>query len=156
MRRPLIFGVGLLVMATLGAGCASSGGRADRQAILDLSQRFFDAMERRDVELASRSVVPEGTFVNVRPVDGARSIRSFSNAQWLEELADPASEQVREWFTGTPLVLIEGDVAVLWGEYALEVDGEMSHTGIDVFTFVRTDDGWRIAGGAYSVVGQPE
>jgi hypothetical protein len=145
---------GLVVAAGL-AGCA--GGSGDHREILDLSTDFFDAMERRDVALAERLVVPEGVWVSVRPsAPGApgttgREIRSFSNADWMQGLAG-REEEVRETFTGRPFIMVEGDVAMLWGEYAFEKDGALSHTGIDVITFVRTDDGWRIAGGAYNVV----
>jgi len=130
-------------------GCASGGG--DRRAVLDATESFFRAMEERDVALGSRVVVPEGVFVSVREgEEGEREVRTMSNGEWLAGLADRESA-VRETFTGRPHVLVEGDVAMVWGEYAFEVGGARRHTGMDVFTLVRTDEGWKIAGGAYSV-----
>jgi len=107
-------------------------------------------MERRDADMASRVVIPEGVFVSVRPGSDGRDVRSFTNASWIEGLPNE-QRRVRERFTGDPLVIVEGDVAVLWGAYEFEIDDEVTHTGIDVINFIRTDEGWRISGGVYSV-----
>ncbi len=136
--------------ASILSGCG--GNSADHREVLRVTESFFDAMERRDVDLASRVLVPEGAFVSARKGPaGERTMQSFTNADWIDRLAARGSE-VREALTDKPLILIEGDVAMLWGEYTFEVDGQTSHTGIDAITFVRTDQGWKIAGGAYSVV----
>lgn len=118
------------------------------RAVLGVCNDFFSAMERRDVELARTLVVPEGVLVSVR---GEGSQRSSSNAEWLEGLPG-RKQEVREHFTGEPVVMVDGDVAVVWSRYAFEVDGKPSHTGVDAFTLVRTGGVWKIAGGVYSVV----
>ena len=43
---------------------------------------------------------------------------------------------------------------MVWLPYDLYVDGEWSHCGVDTFTLVHTEAGWRIASMAWSV-GQP-
>ena len=40
---------------------------------------------------------------------------------------------------------------MVWTPYDFHIDGRFSHSGIDVFTVVRTADGWRIASIAYTV-----
>ena len=59
---------------------------------------------------------------------------------------------MRESFDGEPTVMIDGDVAIVWAPYSFEVDGALSHTGVDVFNLLRTEDGWKVTGGVYSVV----
>lgn len=133
-------------------GCTTTAGRStDEQAVLDVVQTFFDAMETRDVSAAEGVVFPEGVFISVRPEDGDGNYRNFTNAQFLEGLAARESE-VREFLTGIPTVLVDGDVAIVWADYTFEVDGELSHTGVDAFTLLRTEEGWKLAGGAYSVI----
>ena len=100
---------------------------------------------------AAQTVVPEGVFVSVSTLDGSQQTRHFSNAEWLERLPTRKRE-VREAFDGQPTILIDGDVGIVWTAYTFEVDGEPSHIGVDAFTLIRTEEGWRIAGGAYSVV----
>ena len=35
--------------------------------------------------------------------------------------------------------------------YDFHRDGEFSHCGVDAFTLVRTESGWKISGGVYTV-----
>ncbi len=137
--------ISTILLASL-LGCASS---SDHAAIRAVSESIFDAMETRDAELAATHLIPEGAFIST--AEGESGLTSFTIAEWLAELPTQQST-IRERFTAKPFILVEGDIAVLWAEYEFEVDGELSHTGIDVFNFIRTDDGWKLAGGVYSVI----
>ena len=44
---------------------------------------------------------------------------------------------------------------MIWTPYDFHIDGRFSHSGVDVFTVVRTADGWRIASIAYTVDREP-
>jgi len=152
MIRPrLLLLVSLASLASL-CGCASAPrSNADRDAVLATVQAFFDAMHARDPEAAAATVLPDGVFVNTRTEDGKRVEKHFANGAWVEKL--PLEQTVLlEEFTETPTVLIDGDVAAVWAPYSFHIDGKPSHTGVDIFNLVRTDAGWRISGGAYSVV----
>jgi len=134
----------------LTASCASQQRTADEQACIDAVQTFFDVIATSDVDAGAALTVPDGVFVNVREQDGARSLGSFSNADWLAGMGTREGE-LFEAFDGVPTVLVDGDVAVVWTRYLFDVDGARSHTGTDAFTLVRTDEGWKIAGGVYSL-----
>jgi hypothetical protein len=117
-------------------------------------QAFFDAMRARDPEAAARIVLHDGVFVNTRIEDGKRVEKHFSNREWIEKL--PLEKTVLlEEFSGAPTVLVEGDLATVWCAYRFSIDAKRSHTGVDVFNLIRTDAGWRVSGGAYSVVHAP-
>ncbi len=148
MRATFLLG-GLLLLG----GCAATSVSDDEDAVLDTVQAFFDVIASRDPEAGARLTVPDGVFVSVRIEDGRRTLRHFSNAEWIEGMPS-RTEESREAFDGAPTVLVEGDVAVVWARYVFEVDGELSHTGVDAFNLVRTDEGWKIAGGAYTVIGR--
>lgn len=127
---------------------------SERAAVLATVQAFFDAMHARDPQAAARTVVPDGVFVNTRLEGGKRVEKHFSNREWIEKLAQEKTVLLEE-LTGTPTVEVEGDLASVWCSYRFSIDGKQSHTGVDVFNLVRTDAGWRISGGAYSVVRAP-
>lgn len=139
--------------------CATSPSREaaasvaeDRKAILAVVQAFFDTMTARDADAAERLLIPEGVFVVVA-VDRetrARTIRHFSNSEYVAKLRMGA-ELLRERMFD-PLVLVEGDIATVWTRYTFERSGAISHTGFDAFNLVRTPQGWKIAGGVYSVI----
>jgi hypothetical protein len=50
-----------------------------------------------------------------------------------------------------PKVMIHQDITVVWTRYDFHRDGKFSHCGIDAFQLVRTNYGWSIAGGTYTV-----
>lgn len=133
------------------ASCVAPSVSSEERVVLETVQAFFDVIETKDVEAGAELVILDGVFVNIRAEDGARSVRHFSNADWLVGLQAQTSE-MRESFEGSPVVLIEGDVATVWTRYSFTIDGEPSHAGIDAFNLVRTNAGWKISGGAYSVV----
>jgi hypothetical protein len=50
-----------------------------------------------------------------------------------------------------PEVRVHGPIASVWTAYDFWVDGKFSHCGVDVFDLVKTAEGWKISGGAYTV-----
>jgi hypothetical protein len=46
---------------------------------------------------------------------------------------------------------MQGRIATVWAPYDFWIDGKFSHCGVDAFDLIKTDKGWRIAGGAYTV-----
>ena len=146
MRNALIL-VGFWLLTS----CATVTGGSERQAVLGTVQGFFDFLATRDPELGAKVLLPEGVFVTVRESNGKRRVGTFTNAQSIARMRDQ-TQQMREAFVGDPLVMVEGNVAMVWARYVFEIDGQLSHTGVDVFNLVRTEAGWKICGGAYTVI----
>ncbi len=124
---------------------------ADRAAALAAVEELFAAMATRDVARAAAVTVPEGIFVVTSTTDGVRRQRVAGLKAFLDQLGSGTSK-LDERFTQTPTVLVDGDVAVVFGPYDFLIDGALSHTGVDALTLIRTDGGWRLTGGVYSHV----
>jgi len=121
----------------------------ERKTILAVVQAFFDTMAARDVEGATRTVIPEGRFHSVREMDRKQVVRTFTNQEFLDGLpAEQQSVRERMW---EPHVHIRGDIATVWTPYDFWIDGEFSHCGIDSFNLIKSGEGWKIAGGIYTV-----
>lgn len=150
-RRARLLVLTLPVLLPALTACRASHASADQREVLATVQRFFDSLESGDAAVAASAVLPDAAFANVRTEGGERRIGHFVQREFEAKRAqDPRS--LHEAFVGQPTVLIEGDVACVWTGYAFRRDGKPSHTGVDAFTLLRTQDGWRVAGGAYSVV----
>jgi hypothetical protein len=122
---------------------------SEREAVLAIVQAFFDTMAAKDVAGARRILLPDGRFHAVRQQDGAPRIRAFTGEDYLKDL--PGMKQnVRErmW---NPEVRIRGPIASVWTPYDFWTDGKFSHCGVDAFDLIKTDEGWRIAGGTYTL-----
>ena len=132
-------------------GPGEVGTSDDEREILAVVQAFFDVIASKNIEVARDLVLADGSVHSVRRSGGHRIVRALSFAQSLERLPNRET-RMREAFLGRPTVLVDGDIAVVFGRYAFDLDGERSHTGIDAFAVARTDDGWRLASALYSVV----
>lgn len=122
---------------------------ADRTAVINTVQQLFDAMAARSTEEALRLVIPEGQIVAVRDDKGVATPRPRTLQSFADGLTGQKSAILeRMW---NPDVQVHGVLATLTTRYDFHQDGKFTHCGTDVFTLLRTADGWKIAGGIYTV-----
>lgn len=139
-----LFGISLLVAAPEPTSAA-----VDRAAVLQLVQQFFDALHAKDGKALAAICTPGAQFTAGRSTKDGFAVRSrpveTDIARWAES-KDLLLE--RMW---TPTVHLDGRIAVVWTRYDFHLNGKMSHNGTDCFTLIKTDQGWKIVGAAYSV-----
>jgi hypothetical protein len=160
MRRSSV--LTLLSVATI-LSCSRTGAsdRPDRteeeRAVLMAVQRFFDTMTSKNAAGARQVLDPEGDFVSVRwNSDGGRVVRRAPNSAYLRGLeTETATYLERMWDSE---VRVHGPIAIVWTPYDFHIDGKFSHCGIDAFQLLRTETGWTVTGGTYTVerTGCPE
>ena len=122
---------------------------ADREAVLAVVQEFFDTMTAADSAGARAIMLPEGVSFGVREQADGLFLRSRSNGEYIAGLAGREERVVeRMW---DPTVLIHERLAVVWTPYDIYVDGEFLHCGVDAFTLLETEEGWKIATAAFTM-----
>ena len=136
----------ILLAAVLLAGAALPAADSERQAVIAVVQRLFDAMAVHDAAAIRAVLLPEGRFVTLRenaPAPGTATFVDFANRM------GSSTEAIRErmW---DPQVLLRGRMAVLWAPYEFQRGGKFSHCGIDTVTLVKIAEGWKIAAFAYT------
>jgi hypothetical protein len=118
----------------------------DTAAVVGAVQRLFDAMASRDTAAARALMLPGASFVSHR---GSGMPRRQSDSAFLVSLATGREKLLeRMW---APAVRIHGPLAEVWAPYDFHIDGAFSHCGVDAFTLLRTDSGWRISSIVYTV-----
>lgn len=153
----------MVALLTTGAGPAPLGASApdavalerpaDPEAeVLEVVQALFDAIGERDTELAAEVLHPEGQFYALSlPFEGVPEPRSHQ--EFIESLAEPGPdllERMRD-----PEVRVHERIATAWTPYEFYADGEFSHCGVNAFTLIRGETGWRITGIVYTVESDP-
>jgi hypothetical protein len=144
MRRVLFTLLFAIAPATGGAQSVN-----DRDEVLKIVQMFFDSMTARDVDAARKILVPEGRFfaMEMRKPNAAPS--SFTNEEYFARLQKgKAVNRERTW---NPEVRVHGSIATVWAPYDFWTDGKFSHCGVDAFDLIKTAEGWKIAGGAFTM-----
>lgn len=127
---------------------------AEKDAVLKTVQAFFDTMTAGDVEGARRILQPQGRFHAMRMRDGKPDVRSFTNEEYFAQLQ--ASKQTMRERMWHPEVRVRGLIATVWTPYDFWIDGKFSHCGVDAFDLIKTEEGWKLAGGVYTIESQCE
>jgi len=122
---------------------------ADRAAVVDIVQAFFDAMTDRNVADMRSMLTPDGIFYGYREGPEGLQIMSPTHQRYVDGLAAGESRLVERFWQ--PQILMHDRMAVVWTPYDLYVDGTFSHCGIDSFSFLKTDQGWKITGIVFSM-----
>jgi hypothetical protein len=139
----------LIAVLLTGLPARAQSPEAEKAAILKTVQAFFDTMTAKDVEGARAILQPQGRFHAMRMRDGKPDVRAFSNEEYFADLQ--ASKQLMRERIWNPEVRINGLIATMWAPYDFWIDGKLSHCGVDAFDLIKTGDGWKIAGGVYTL-----
>lgn len=118
--------------------------QTEEQAVLDAVQAFFDAMAAGDAEASRRTMLEEGQWFVPSEGPGGMQLARAPHGEYLARL-EAGDERLLErmW---DPTVLVHGPIAIVWTPYDFHLNGEFSHCGVDAFSLVKTDEGWKISG----------
>jgi hypothetical protein len=136
-----------------GTGSAPTGPAAAPSAVeaevLAAVQGFFDAMTADD-PAASRAVLMEdGQYFRVREGPEGVEAARVRNSDYLRRMGTGGDRLLeRMW---NPTVLVRRDIALVWTPYDFFLNDAFSHCGVDAFSLVRTEEGWKIASIVYTV-----
>jgi hypothetical protein len=107
---------------------------------LAAAQKLFDAMSAHDGAAARALFVPGATLASVDAA-GRASVLPF------EKFAEHIGSAKQSWLERiwNPMVLEHENIAVVWAEYDFHLGGKFSHCGLDSFSLLKTEGGWKIA-----------
>ena len=121
----------------------------EEAAVLAPINALFAGLARRDgAAMASTLHGDGGITVAVDRPDGTKGIRQQKFADWTAGIK-PGPERYEERMP-SPAIEIDGDIAMVWGDYVFLLDGKLSHCGVDHFSLVRVDGQWKISGLAWT------
>jgi hypothetical protein len=64
-------------------------------------------------------------------------------AQFMRAVSRPEQPALDEPIRN-PVVQVDGDLASVWAEYQVRIDGKVSHCGFDAFHLARLGGQWKI------------
>lgn len=162
---PGLTGLVLLVAACSGAPPSEEGPSSEEEGrtpgpeatltaeagrVAELTQALLAALSAADTASLARLLVPGAAIHSVRETETGPSLRTVSREEFLLSLGGEGQELLeRMW---DPVVFVDGAVAVVWTPYDFHLDGEFSHCGTDVFSFLKGPEGWQVASITYNVV----
>jgi hypothetical protein len=139
----------LLALLFCGPLLVTSAFANEEAAVVEVVKVFFEAMTAKDVERSSTLMTADGILYGYRETAEGLQIVRPTHASYLEGLANRENELIERFWD--PKVLLHDRMAVVWTPYDLYVDGEFSHCGIDSFSLLKTEQGWKITGIVFSM-----
>jgi len=134
-------GLALISLITTTAAAQQPG--ADRDSVLAVVRRLFDAMRTGDSALARSVFAPNAQFATAVTRQGTPMLVMDTVENFIRFVGSPRTDVVDER-TRNEVVHIDGGLAVVWAEYSLYVGSRFSHCGVDAFQLARTASGWKI------------
>lgn len=137
----------------LGLGAAPAAGHAqsaatatdeDREAVMAVVHRLFDAMRQGDSAMLRSTFHPEARLATAAVREG-QPILSFEKVDaFAQAIGGKAPDPVWDERLYNEIVHVDGPLATVWTEYDFYAGDRFSHCGVDSFQLARTADGWKI------------
>jgi hypothetical protein len=120
-----------------------------RDSLVTAIQHLFDAMAAGDSAAARKAVLPGGHLLaSSMPRDTLAWLFTDQEKFATALATSPAPFRERIW---NPTIMVRQGLAVVWAPYDFHRGTSFSHCGVDVFTLLRTAQGWRITDISYTV-----
>jgi hypothetical protein len=116
---------------------------ADRQAVLAVVTKLFDAMRKGDSAAAGALFLPKAQLATADVGPNGPRVRVEEIASFLKAVGSPHAEVWDERIFN-PIVHLDGPLGVVWVEYSFYVGEKFSHCGVDAFQIAQTAEGWKI------------
>ncbi|MBV7258070.1 hypothetical protein [Erythrobacter crassostreae] len=112
---------------------------------------FIDAIGSDDKSALAQHMIPEGTiFVHNRMDPDNPRVDIVSVADHLERWSKGKRKTSERM--DFRRISVDGDMAQVWGPYSFEVDGKLTHCGVNSLSMVKTESGWKVANTSFTMV----
>jgi hypothetical protein len=140
----------LLIFVTCNlCGIAQSTSEKEENAILEKVELFFQSLEKQDTALYRSLFMPNAQGWSVRVRNDSIIHRNWFNAERVKNLINPSA--IVEEKKLSYEIKVHQQIAMAWVPYTLSVSGKFSHCGVDLFTFMKTDQDWKITSCSFTI-----
>lgn len=136
----------LFVLSGVNTTSAQTG--KEEKDVLRVVQNFFDALEKQDTAAFRQMFLKDAHNFSIRESKDTMIVRSQRSTSFKFDPRRIIKERMR---SASTQVQIHKGIAMVWAPYDLWVDEKFSHCGVDVFTLVKSNAGWKIASIAYTM-----
>lgn len=142
----------LTAAALIAASPASASILSEQQVeVMTAVEAFFTAQRSDDKTALARQMDPQGLiFIHDRTDPAAPEV-----------IVVPVAKHLENWLKSPPgldermdlqAILVDGDMAQVWGPYRFMAAGKTTHCGINSLSMVKRADGWKVANTSFTMV----
>jgi len=120
----------------------------EQKEVMQVVQQFFRTMEQNDSVAYRHMFLPDACTYYIQQDQG--SVRTGGRPAL--DFKFSKDRIIKERFRDkTVEIQVSRNIAMVAGAYDLWVNDKFSHCGTDVFTLLKTQDGWKISSLSYSI-----
>lgn len=118
--------------------------------VIAAAEAFMSAIGSPDRSELADHMLPEGMiFVHSRMNPDNPRVDVVPVAQHVERWLGRSGRFIEEMRFTT--VLVDGDMAQVWGPYRFLLNSVVSHCGINSLSMVKTESGWKVANTSFTM-----
>jgi hypothetical protein len=137
MKKALLVIAGLVSMSALAQP-------DDEKAVRATITQLFNGMKKADTTLFKAVFAPTGSLQSMaKNKEGVVSVRSESIPNFITSVGKQKPGVLDERLSAYE-VKIDAELAIAWTPYVFYFNGQKSHCGVNVFTLVKLNGGWKI------------
>lgn len=148
MRHIIFFTLTFLLLTSFSQSVFAQKDQKEQEEVMHIVQQFFQALEKHDSSTFRQIFLPDSYNYYVLKNQDSVRIGNYSPLDFNFRKGRIIKERFRE---NTVDIKIDRSIAMVWGAYDLWVNDKFSHCGIDVFTLLKTGEGWKISSLSYSI-----
>lgn len=137
MKGSFIFLVATFLAAPVSA-------QTPEEEVLTVVQQLLDGLKARDSSAILATVDTAAQTAQYVEKDGREYVRRWQWTDFAGRIGNIFAGKDIEEIIWDPDVRIDVDLASVWAQYVVLVDGEIHHCGVDAFHLSRFSDGWKI------------
>ncbi|MFN3864908.1 MAG: hypothetical protein ACK4RT_11575 [Erythrobacter sp.] len=122
----------------------------EQAEVIAAAEAFFAALRSDDKTALAGQMLPEGMIF----------VHSRMKPENPRVDVVPVADHLARWAKGTrkfnevmryDSVLVDGDMALVWGPYRFIAEGKTSYCGINSLSLVKTESGWKVANTSFTM-----
>jgi hypothetical protein len=118
----------------------------DQTAVKNTIMQFFDGMKTTDSLKLKETLAPNCSLRSIgRTKTGESKVNEAKMEGFIKSIGTKHDGIYDERIMSYD-IKIDDNMAIAWTPYEFYISDKFSHCGVNVFTMVKTDKGWKIAG----------
>ena len=155
MRGLPIVAAALLFTSGAAAHPDAPHGPIPKEQVTAAVDAFFAALRSEDKTALARTMRSDGViYIHDRRDPENPRIVTRLTADHLTGWED--SPQGTDEYMNYDTVLVDGDMALVWGPYVFLLNGEPTHCGINSMSLAKGEDGWRVSNTSFTMTALDE
>lgn len=131
----------LIMMTALSSPAFAAASYTEKAAVHAVLDKVFDAMRAGDDETLKSLILPDTDLDRMTP---GQPVSRGQLSDWIDWVATLSPGQADEQIFDV-VINVEGPLATAWAPFTIAIDGELKSCGVNHFTLVKHEDGWKVA-----------